>query len=262
MAVTFVSREKAKQYLHGHWHTAVAVQVSVFAAEAALLTAALWLPGSDIFVTGGALLIDILMLSPLKAGRALFFETLTADGDAATLPLLFRYYRYGYERTVGWRLFIWGQRLLWSVLLYLPALFLFACSRVLGENNPTQAETLLSLICFVIGVFVSVATWIVIEIILLRSLPIPYLLSHTGGLRGAVALSRRITKGRTGLLTLLHLDHFGGAIASLFLLPWPFASALFHTAKAATVRRFLAQIPEENAAHVLQRRKKYDKISR
>ena len=262
MAVTFVARKKAKEYLHGQWHTAIAVQVSVFTAEAALLTAALWLPGSALFVTSTALLIDVLMLSPLKAGRAFFFETLTADSEAATLSLLFRYYRYGYEKTVGWRLFVWGNRLLWSVLLYLPALLLFAFSRILGENTPTQAETLVSLICFAVGVLLTVTAGIVIEIILLRLQPIPYLLSHTGKLRSAVSLSYRITKGRTGVLTLLCLDHIGGAFLSLLILPWPYTSSLFHTAKAATVRRFLAQIPEENATHVLQRRKKYDKMSR
>ena len=262
MAVTFVEKKQAKEYLHGHWHTAATVQVSVFVSELLLLSTALWLPGSDIFVTACALLIDVLIISPLKAGRAFFFETLTADGEAATLSLLFRYYRYGYERTVGWRLYAWGQRLLLSVILYIPALFLFACSRVLGETNPTQEETLLSLICFAVGVLVTVITFAVIEIILLRSLPIPYLLSHTGGLRGAIVLSRRITKGRTGPLTLLHLDHIGWAFASLFIIPFPFALALFHTAKAATVRRFLARIPEENATHVLQRRKKYDRMSR
>ncbi len=260
--MTFVERASAKQYLHGHWHNAIAVQVSVFTAEALLLTAALWLPGPDLFVVGCSLLIDVLMLSPLKAGRAFFFETLVADADAATLSLLFRYYRYGYERTVGWRLLLWGLRLLWSVILYLPALFLFACSRVLGEGTPTQAETLFALICFTFGVLLTVAAFVTVEIVLLRLQPVPYLLSHTGGLRGAVSLARRITKKRVGTLTLLYLDHVGGKFAGLFIVPWPYTSALFHTARAATVRRFLRQIPKENATHVLQRRKKCDRMGR
>lgn len=262
MTVTFIGRATAKAYLHGRWRQAVTVQVLVFISELSLLLTALWLPGPAVLATTTVLITDILMLSPLKAGRAFFFETLTADSDAATVSLAFRYYRHGYVKAVGWRLFVWGNRVFLSLLLYLPSLFLFAFSRVLGENHPTQAELLFSLVCFAFGVLLTVVTFVIIEILLFRLQPLPYLLSHTRTLRDAVSLSYRITKKRTGTITLLYLDHLGGAFASLFLLPWPYASSLFHTAKAATFRRFLSQIPTENATHVLQHRKKYGRMGR
>ncbi len=249
-------------HLRGRWVIAVSVQIVVAAAGVLLLSVAWWLPGSDIVITALSLLLDLLLLSPLKVGRALFFETLAADGEAATIALMFRYYRFRYGQALGWRLFVWSQRVLWSAVLYLPSLFLFACSRTLGEVSVTQAETLLATVCFTFGVFLTVITVITVEIILLKLQPIPYLLAHTNGLRSAVRLSKRITKRRRGLLIFLYLDHLWLAAASLLILPWPYTSAVFQTAKAATVRRFLTQIPQENASHVLQRRKKYDRMGR
>lgn len=238
------------------------MQVIVLVAEVVLLTAAWWLPGSDIAITACALLIDLLMISPLKAGRAFFFETLTADGDAARLSLLFRYYRHGYERTVYWRLLLWASRLLWSSLLCLPAFFLFAYSGVLSEGTPSLQDRVLSMALFGFGLLLLVTAFIAIEIILFRLVPVPYLLSHPGGLRGALSLSRRMMRGRVSTLTLLYLDHAGWLLSCLLLFPYVFTSALFQTARAATIRQFLRQIPPENAPHLLQRRKKYGRMGR
>lgn len=240
----------------------MAVQVIVLLSEVILLTAAWWLPGSDIAVTACALLIDLLIISPLKAGRAFFFETLTADGDAARVSLLFRYYRHGYERTVGWRLLLWASRLIWGAVLCLPAFLLFAYSGVLAEGAPTVQDRILSMALFGFGLLLLVTALIVVEIILFRLVPIPYLLSHPGGLRGALSLSRQMMHGRVSTLTLLYLDHAGWLLACLLVFPCVYTSVLFHTARAATIRQFLRQIRPENAANLLQRRKKYGRMGR
>lgn len=257
----FVERKKATTYLRGHRKEAVAVQILVFLAEVGTMTSAFWLPGSDVLVIACGLLIDLLMISPLKAGRALFFETLVADGEAAQFSLIFRYYRYGYERALGWRLITWGYRLLWSALLYLPALWLFAFSDALAQDAPAQKEIILSMAMFGLGLLLLAAAWIIVEILLLRLVAIPYLLSHTGSLKNAVSLSRKLTKRRTNALLLMYLDHAGWFLTSIFLFPWFYTSARFQTARAATIRQFLRQNPPRNAKHVLQRRKKYGRIS-
>ncbi len=248
--------------LAGHWKDAVTVQFTVLFAEAALWTTAWWLPGSSIAVTICALLIDLLMLSPLKGGRAFFFETLAADGDAATPRLLWRYYRHGYERTVAWRLLLWGQRALLGAVACLPAFLLFAYSGVLAEGVPTRQDTVLSMALFACGLLCLVMGLAAVEILLFRLVPVPYLLSQPGGLREAVNASRRITHGRIGVMTMLYLDHAGWLLASITVFPWLYASVLFHTARAATVRRFLREIPPKNVSHHLQRRKKCGRMGR
>ncbi len=259
--MAFVKQSEAKAYLHGHWHTAIAVQALVYGTEIVLVVA-LAVYGNTPLKLGCLLLIDLLMLSPLKAGRAFFFETLTADRDAATLSRLFRYYRCGYGKAVGWRLITWGQRLLLSMLCYPPSLFLLACSRALTADTPTQKESLIALLCFFFGILLALLTACIIELLLLRLQPLPYLLSHSGSLRKALALSRHITKGRCGTLARLRLNHLSGTVASLLILPLPIASSLRQTATAATVRRFLTQKPKENGAHLLQRRKKCGRMAR
>ncbi len=238
----------------------MAVQVAVFAAELALLGASLWLPGHAVAITALVLFADLMLVSPLKAGRAFFFETLTADGDAAAFSLLWRYYRHGYLRTVGWRALVWGERLLWSVPLYTPALFLFACSRVIGDAAVTQTDTIVAMACFAFGLLFTVCAFVAVEILLLRLLPIPYLLSHTGSLRQAVTLSRRIVRKRLGVPVLLYLEFFWFSALGCLILPWPFTSPLLQTAKADTVHRLLRHFPAENASHLLQRRKKCDRM--
>lgn len=220
----------------------------------------LWLPGSVSLNTLCALCVDLLLVSPLKAGRAFFFETLTADSEAARLSLLWRYYRHGYGRTVGWRLLLWGCRAVGWALLSLPAMVLFVYSGRLVVGVPTYTDTLLSLTLFALGLLLLVMALAAVEVLLFRLAAVPYLLSHTGGLRGAVALSRRLMRGRIGTMTLVYLDYAGWLLACVAIVPWFYASSLFHTARAAAIRAFLRQIPAQNVRDDLQRRKNYGRM--
>lgn len=256
--VPFTTRAKAYEYLRGHWHGAVTVQILVFLCEVILLFTAVFLPGNTVLNSTCALLVDFLLISPLKAGRALYFETLVADGSAVHLKLLFRYYRHGYERTIGWRLLLWCARGISNAVCCIPAFFLFAYSHLLAERS----DLIPSLTMFGFGLLLLVSAIVTTEIILLRFTPIPYLFAHTGSLREAVAVSRRITAGRMNTLASLYLDHAGWLFAVLLFVPWFFTSASFQTARAATVRRFLREIPSKNTSSVLQRQKKYGRIGR
>ncbi len=258
--MTLLTRKRAASILRGHKRTAAAVQGIVLCAEGILWLLPLWLPGSAALNTVLVLVLDLLLVSPLKAGRAFFFETLTADSEAARLSLLWRYYRHGYGRTVGWRVLLWGCRAVgWSLFL-IPALVLFVYSGRLVSGVPTYTDTLLSLTLFGLGLLLAVTALAAVEVILLRLVAVPYLLSHTGGLRGAVALSRRLMQGRIGTMTLVYLDYAGWMLACVAVLPWFYASSLFHTARVAAIHAFLRQIPAQNTRDVLQRRKKYGKI--
>ena len=241
-AVSFASRKTANRYLHGHWKTALLVQIFPLLWELCLWFVAYFLPIRPEVSLLMALLLDLLLVSPLKAGRAFFFETLTVDADAASWTLLFRYYRCRYLRAVGWRLIVWCLRLLWSALFCLPAMVLLSAGRSLAVEGAAQRDILLSLVLSILGLLLLIAGLAAAEIRLFRYLPVPYLLSRPGGLGEAFSLSRRITSGQSNTLALLYLDYAGWFFACLFILPAAYASTVFQTARAVTVHRFLRQI--------------------
>ena len=256
------SKTEARRLVRGRWKAAIGVQLTVPLAELSVFSTVWWLPGERGFVAVWALLADLLIISPLKAGRAFFFETLVADNEAARWRLLFRYCRHGYGRTVLWRLLLWGERLLWIALLSPPALALFTLSERLALGAPTQRETLFSMVLFGLGLTLLVTAVLAAEIILFRRAIIPYFLSYHGGLRTARDTAARCLRGRRSTLLWLYLDYAFAMLFTPLIVPWIYASVLFQTARAATVREFLRQKPSENGAHLLQRRKKCDRIGR
>ncbi len=262
IVATFTTRAKAHEYLRGHWTDAATVQILVFLCEILLILFAFVLPGNTVVNTVCVLTVDLLMVSPLKAGRALFFETLVADGDAAQISLIWRYYRHGYERTIGWRILVWGYRLMGNAVCSVPAFVLFALSGVLVNNAPTYTDRIFSMTLFGFGLLLSVCAVVITEILLMRLLFVPYLFAHTGTLREAVALSRILARNRMNTIVSLYLDHTVWVFTFPLVAPWFFTSAVFQTARAATVRRFLRENPVKNPACDLQRRKKYGRIGR
>ncbi len=208
------------------------------------------------------LLVDWLLFSPLKAGRALFFETLVADSEAATIPLLFRYYRHGYEKTIGWRAYLWGERLLWSTFGCAPTLFLFSYGKWRLTHALTRDEQFASQAVIVLSVLLTAGILLAVEIHLLRLSFVPYLLSYPNGLAGAITTSRRLSKGHLNALIQLHISYAAQLLACLLVLPWLGISVRFHIAKASALHRLLQGNPAKNSFHVLQHQKKCGRIGR
>ncbi len=71
-----------------------------------------------------ALGMDLIFLSPLQAGRAFFYDCLSADPANAKFSLLLRYFRRGFWRTLLWRVGLWSRYAFWWCLCSLPALCL------------------------------------------------------------------------------------------------------------------------------------------
>ncbi len=218
-----------RQALSHRRHDAAAMQGLLLLCDAMLWLLAAWLPD---YTLGLLLLCDLLLLSPLKTGRAFYFETRAADPTAARPALVLRYYRHGYTKAVGWRVLLWSCRTALYILLTGPALLLLTFT-----GHP------LTVAC---GMLWIVAAVVVAELMLLRLLPVPYLLSRVGTLAEAATLSLGITRRRSGAL----------------LRPVvPFTPQAYHT-HAVTVHELLRKFRRGNTAHGLQRRKKYDKMSR
>ncbi len=202
------------------------------------------------------LLADLLVLSPLKAGRAQFYETLVSDGSKATVKLLFRFYRHDYTRAVGWRVRLWLRRIGWQILFSAPsALFLFI-SRMAEQRG---SETF-SMIAFVFSLIFLAFAFAVTEIVMFRYIPAVYQLAKVASSRHAFALSKHLSKGYSNNWALLYLDYAGWAFSLLLLFPFFYLSPLFHTARAATINRLFSEISPHIHQQLLQRGKNHGRI--
>ena len=258
MGTVFTRRSQASVYLRGYWKSAILVQLLSISAEILLIAAEgvcfYHFTAIPIFPLG--LLADLLLLSPLKAGRAKFYETLVTDGDKASIKLLFGFYRHGYTRTVDWRVRLWLRRIGWQLLFSVPsALFLF-----ISRMAEQRGEETFSMIAFVFSLIFLVFAFTITEIILFRYIPAVYLLSKVTSSRWAFSLSKRLSKGYTNNWTLLYLDYAGWAFSFLLFFPYFYVSPRFHTARAATVNQLFSQISPHIQQQHLQRERNHGRI--
>lgn len=258
MGNTFISRSQAAAYLRGKWKTAVLVQFLCIGAEILLIVVEgicfFRFAAVPVFPIG--LLADLLLLSPLKAGRALFYETLVSDSNKATVKRLFWFYGHGYARSVGWRIQLWFRRIVWHIFFSVPAALFLYISRVAEQSG---SETL-AMIAFVFSLIFLVIAFTVTEILLFRYIPAVYLLSKVVSSQYAFSLSKRVSKGYTGKWTLLYLDYAGWSFSFFLLIPFFYVSPLFHTARAATVNRLFSEISPQIHQQLLQRGKNHGRI--
>ncbi len=258
MAKPIVNRSQAAVYLQGRWTTAVLVQVICLCAELLLIVAEgmCLYRFPDIPFLPISLVADLLLLSPLKAGRAFFYETLVTDGGGAKVKLLFQFYRYGYPRSIGWRLGLWIRRTALHIVLCVPSAIFLYISRVAEQAG---SETF-AMISFVLSLVFLVIALTAAEILLFRYIPAAYLLTQVVSAKHALSLSKRLSKGYTSKWTLLYLDYAGWCFSMIVLVPFFYVSPLFHTARAATAKRLFSGISPQIRQQLLQRRKNHGKI--
>lgn len=90
----------------------------VLTVEIALIVGCIWSKSNPIWW----LAADFVLLSPLKAGRAFFYELIVSDPQSVKIRYIFRYYRRSWLRTLNWRVGLWFRYALWWCLCALPAL--------------------------------------------------------------------------------------------------------------------------------------------
>ncbi len=245
-------------YLREKWKTAIFVQLLCIFAEVILIVAEgiCFYRFAEIPAFPLGLLFDLLLLSPLKAGRALFYETLVTDSNKATLKLLFWFYKHAYAGSVGWRLQLWLYRIGWHSLFSVPSALFLYISRAAEQSG---SETL-AMIAFVFSIVFLVIAFTITEILLFQYIPAVYLLSKVISSRHAFSLSKRLSKGCTNKWTLLYLDYAGWSLSFFLLIPFFYVSLLFHTARAATVKRLFSDISPQIHQQLLQRGKNHGRI--
>ncbi len=230
--------------------TTVGVQVVSLLPEILLLLLQGWLLTSTLSpvlfpLTVG---VDLLVLSPLKVGRALFFETRVTDPFSARFTQLFRFYGRGYCRCVAWRFSVWCKRLGWSVLLSVPSALLLWLARRIGQNGNAHV----ALLAFMIAISLLILAIMATELILTRYIPSVYLLIHVPTAAIALRLSRQLSKHTLAKWAQLYLDYAGWSLSFVIIIPIFYVSALFQTARAALVRQLISQNTSKIREHLLK----------
>ena len=258
MNTAFVNRSQARTYLHGHWKTAVYVEMICLCAELLLVVA----EGVGFYRFGTipllpfALLVDLFLFSPLKAGRALFYDTLVTDSNTANLKLVVRFFRHGYARSVAWRLKIWLWRAGLYILLTIPSAAFLYISRLAEQKDSAT----FAMIAFAFSLIFLASALIITEILLLCYIPAVYLLTQVKEAKRAMHLSKRLSKGSNETWIGLHLDYAGWCFSLIFLFPVFYVSPLFQTARAATVRKLFLRISPRIHEQHLKRKKNHGRI--
>ena len=247
-----------------------------------LADAGLW-PHAAIIV--GIALLDLLLVSPLRLGEAAYYYRLTqgqersreatcafqsvrdtgrvAAPQSAThefvpvrpevrkVPVrtIWRYFRSGYGKAVGWRLVLWGWRTLYGLACYAPAALLWGYGEVLRMSGDASALTdITRLFCGLFGLFALAAGWVVQQLLMLRFLPAQFRLAEGASLREALRDSRRLMKGNTGAAAWMYMGFSGWLAACLLLFPVLYVSPLFLTTRAVFVRRLVPAVKKRPAA--------------
>lgn len=192
----------------------------------------------SLFLAIGALLADIFVVSPLRAGVAAYHWHL-ADGRS-DLRWLRAFYRNGaYGRAVRWRLTAWGLRIAAWLVCFLPGTAMLAwgnrIDRLLYSSTLLEISRLYSVI---FGLLLLLIGFCVAECWLLRYMPTPYFLEQCPTVRQALRLSRQTMKGHLTEMIRLYIGYAGWLFLCVLIVPYPLAAPIFWTARAAAVRQY------------------------
>lgn len=181
------------------------------------------------------LLLDLLLVSPLRAGLAAFYREM--DGERSSPTALVRFYRRGrYGRAVQWRLALWLRRLLFGVPCLLPSLLLFGMGDgLLRQGLVSAEEQLIYLLLLISGLFFLLIGLLVLQLCMLRYMPAQYLLEESGSAREAIRDARRLMKGRTEETAALYLRFVRWLPACLLGVPYFYAAPLFRLTRSQWV---------------------------
>lgn len=185
---------------------------------------------------------------PVDASLSKTHEFVAVKEKKRTEPvpthIIWRYYRRGYWRAVGWRAQMWAWQVVFGLACYTPAALLWGYAEVLAAGEATSIEAITRLFCGLFGLFALCAGWVVQQLLLLRFFPAPFLLAKGLPLREAMRRSRRIMKGQIGWTAGSYLGFAGWFASCILLVPYLYAIPLFRTSQAVAFRRLLA--PEGN----------------
>ncbi len=246
--VLYIVQNEAKNLLHGQWKKAITAELFTIVCE--LTPAIVQLYIFSRFNTREALLwcglflfTDWLLLSPLKAGKSLFYKHIATKTSPAPFALLFHYFRKGYGRAVLWRTRLWATRYGYWFLFLLP------CSALLFWYNYLGNRPVLSLAALVLAIILGVFALLITEICMLRLLPTVYFLPYNIKLKRVFALAKFATVKQMNRWVMFHISYLGWFASLAFFIPFFYVSPLFQTARAATADKIVHEILNQPLQH-------------
>lgn len=249
---------RARKLLRGHWQEAICAQCLEVLIVLALLLLS-WHFGRVIRETTGEFaqpflilatlafcFFDLLLRSPIRAGKAAFYAELMRDRSLAARRILSGFQADMYQKAVSLRMALWMRRIGLYILWFSPSAVLLALSdtfRQSGLNTSTAQLAFLLLTFF--AVCALVAAVVIVELRLLRFMPAWYLLEECSTAREAMRRARRQMKGQLGDALRLYVDFLGWRIGYAVIVPYFYASPLFAVARAAWVNKAAARFSKE-----------------
>ncbi len=203
------------------------------------------------FQIGVALLCDLLLVSPLCAGKALFYSTFDQDIENAAAKLLFRYYRFGYGKAVSWRIQLWLKGLQATLLCSVPVTLL----AVIREQFRDQPIVWLSLsLLYRFSIFASV---IVVCLVVLYWRPCVHLLPYVPNAAQAFSAYKRVYKDNPHTVWDPYRYLFCRLPFVFLVLPIFYLLPQLHLKQSENIRSSFGISCEKKCAQVLQPSKRY-----
>lgn len=219
-----IVRRRAKELLKGTRHKALGIQLFITTTQLLVIGAeyAFFLRLPNVVTILLIFTLDLLLISPLKAGRNLYYYSLVTQ-NTDNFRLFFHFFGDQYQKSIAWRLRLWTLRLLLNVILCVPCSYLL----YLSQRTERYGNNTISLIALAFFVVLMVFAFLITELLLLRYLPAGYLLTKVNTAKEAFRMAKQISKGNLQTILYIYLSFVGWCFLFPFILPFFYVEPLF-----------------------------------
>lgn len=265
------SGKRSRQLLAKNWHKAIFVEVLCGMMYAVLLFTELLLLFSldlpmilnqsfsvvRLIIMAAVLLLDIMILSPVKLGRIAYYTRLTQTGGKnIRFKVIGSFFAKGkYGAAIRWRITYWVFSVFWLLIWLLPSAATFGFSGAFraGINGSITADVLW-LFSSLIGVFSLMAGIVLWRLTMMRYQASAFLLVQGNRVAASFRGSRRLMKKHLGDMLWLDCSFAGWGILSLLALPIFFVAPMLTVSKIRKWSgwRAAAEMEELNKQHTCQ----------
>lgn len=253
---------KARGCLKNNWGQAILTEGGVLCGQLALTLAewgmllGLGLPlGRAAFVYPAAdmrpviarmvivvvlVILDLLILSPLKLGRSVFYWEMIHSLRSQPGGYGRQYFKgKRYRQALHWRLQLWGRRLGWSLLLWTPSMALLWVGEWMRLDSLRKGVVDLTCVAFLfLGMLAFVTGCVAVEILMLRYHAAAYGIGRGLSVRESFRFSTTVMKGHIERLLRLYARYGAGLLSCVLALPALYVMPLLRTEQAQLVRGF------------------------
>ena len=256
-------KPSAASWLKGHWCIAVSSELLIVVAEAFLIVfGAVMAKKQSLPVLPVVLAVDILLLSPLKAGRTFLYDTIATGSTHVRIRLLFRYYTHGFVGAILWRIGYWARYGSLCTLFALPGAALMTLRSIHVDRGLILEDDLLHIALTFAAYILLIIGFLSAWIFSVRYDASAFFLPYRNRTRALFADSAKTSKGKTEPLLGIRFRYVRWAPLFVFVAPYFYASAIYHMEQAIAIRGWIGRFPENKLSQALQHEKNHGMIQR